>query len=266
MLVSAADNDGASSLSSNPSAIVTTQTVTGNDGQSNNGSASGAGAANGTPASETATLHLKAGKATHCSYNKHALKVIRCSYTKRAITLEGALTTSLGQPIGGATLQVLQQVTGSTTTTLLNQIKTSPNGTFTATIPAGPSRRIKIAYRAYTADPAYAATGSVVESVEAGVELHVNNHYTSPTGTVVFKGRVTGAIPPLGAIVDLLVKYHGQWVTIRTPRTEHDGNFHITYQWQGSTGSYAFLVEIPAGQANYPYTNGHSNTINITST
>jgi hypothetical protein len=60
------------------------------------------------------------------------------------------------------------------------------------------------------------------------------------------------------------VHYRGQWDPIRVPRTNSNGYFHIEYQFQHAIGRFPFLIEIPNGQTNYPYTNGYSNTINIT--
>ncbi len=45
---------------------------------------------------------------------------------------------------------------------------------------------------------------------------------------------------------------------------DHAGTFHAEYQFQGSVGTFPFRAEIPAGQTNFPYTRGYSNTINIT--
>src|SRR5271170_639113 len=66
-------------------------------------STSPTGTPNGTPASETATLHLNGPPA------------INRSYTRRAFKLTGRLTNSQSQPITDATLDVLQQIAGTTT-------------------------------------------------------------------------------------------------------------------------------------------------------
>lgn len=253
VLVSAADNDGKNTQASDVTSVVLAPPA---PPTSPNGP--GTGAANGTPASETPILHLTGSKKLH-------LPNVHLPYAHRAFTFEGTLTDSQGHPIAGATLDVLQQISTSSNLVLVKQVQTGQAGTFTAAIPAGPSRRIEIAYRAFANDPNYTTTATVDETVNAGVQLHVNTHNTTSTGTITLTGKVAGPIPPLGTIVNLLVYYHHQWVTIRTPRTNSHGTFHIPYQFQGATGHFPFQIEIPAGQANFPYASGHSNKINITS-
>lgn len=210
----------------------------------------GAGAQNGTPASESALLQL-AGPAT-----------LSRSYAHRAFTLTGHLANSQGQPIADAILEILQQTTTSSTLQLVKHAQTTATGAFTVAIPAGPSRLIEVAYRAYANDTTYAAQAKMHELVAAGVQLHINTHTTSPTGTIIFSGQVAGPIPHQGTLIELLVHYHGHWEPIRTPNSH--GTFHITYQFEHATGHFPFRIEIPAGQAGYPYTNGYSNTVNIT--
>jgi hypothetical protein len=96
------------------------------------------------------------------------------------------------------------------------------------------------------------------------VQLKTRKPATTPTGTVIFTGKVRGPIPSRGALVQLLVKFHGHWELIRNPRTKPNGSFHLSYQFQGSIGRFPFRIEIPAGQTGFPYACGYSNTIEIT--
>jgi hypothetical protein len=244
-IVTATDNDGASSQDTN--AITTPPTH-----PASTGSPNGQGAANGTPASETALIRL------------NGAAVLHRFYTHRAFLITGTLTDSHGNPIASATLDILQQIATTTTTTILQHVTTSATGTFTALIPRGPSRRITIAYRAHNADPTYTTTATTTETVGAGVKLHITPLTHGPNSTIKITGKVAGPIPPQGTIVDVLVHYHGSWITIRTPRTHHNGTFHLTYQFQNATGTFPFQLAIPAGQATFPYTHGHSNRVPIT--
>jgi hypothetical protein len=137
---------------------------------------------------------------------------------------------------------------------------------------------IEIAYRALSSDTKYAATAQFHETVHATAQLEIGirqttpngrtavsrSHHTTPTGTIVISGKVDGPIPPQGTIIELLVHYLGHWEPIRDPRTNNTGHFHIEYQFQGATGRYPFLIQIPAGQTSYAYTTGYSHTVNIT--
>ena len=209
------------------------------------------GTPNGTPASENATLSLNAPAA------------ITRSYTLRAFTLAGQLTNNESQPIADATLDVLQQIAGTDTLTLIAHATTGLTGSFTLTMPAGPSRLIEIAYRALSTDTSYAATARVREAVQASARLTITTRSKGPTGTIILTGKVVGPIPPQGTIVELLVHYLARWEPFRDPRTNNHGTFHVEYQFQGAIGRFPFRAEIPAGQANYPYTTGYSNTIDI---
>jgi hypothetical protein len=283
-LVTAADNDGtATQPTAATSTILAPQTppstqntpATSNPNNSNNSTPSSAtgpqaagtaatGTANGTPASETATLTVaEATKRLNTNISSRSIAVHR-SFQHRALELAGRLTNNTGQPISGATLDVIQQISGSNTPTLLKHATTGPDGRYTLTIPAGPSRHITIAYQALTSDAGYTATATAAETVAAGVQLTITPLHTSPTGTIELTGVVYGPIPPQGALVQLHVFYHDKWLTIRSPRTNKHGHFHIEYQFEGAIGGFPFQVEIPAGQANFPYTRGYSNKVTIT--
>ncbi|HUH80611.1 MAG TPA: carboxypeptidase-like regulatory domain-containing protein [Solirubrobacteraceae bacterium] len=209
------------------------------------------GSANGLPASESAQLHLNT-----------AARITR-SYTKRTLTITGRLTSSSGQPIANATLDVSEQASGAGSTRVIAHGKTTAGGTFTIKVPGGPSRTITIGYRAYSADPTYAATAVVDETVTAGVQLHVSPRTTSPVGTITLSGRVAGPIPHGGITIELLVRYHHQWQPFRDPHTNSHGAFHVRYQFQGAEGRFPFRAQALRGQAGFPYAAGYSATVDI---
>jgi hypothetical protein len=210
-----------------------------------------AGAPNGTPASQNATIHLH----RHAAFTR--------TYNHRAFKLTGQLTNNQAQPIAGAVLEVLQQTQGTSTPLLIAHATTSAAGMFTIEIPAGPSRLIEVAYKAFTSETAYAATATVRESVSASARLEIIQPSRSPTGTIYFAGKVQGPIPRQGTLVQILVHWHGHWELLRNPRTNSNGYFHAEYQFQGSIGAFPFRAEIPTGQTNFPYTHGYSNSITI---
>jgi hypothetical protein len=185
-------------------------------------------------------------------------------YAHRALTITGRLLSGQGNPIGNANLDVLQQLSGANGLPIVGQVKTSSSGTFTAQVPAGPSRLIEIAYRAWSGDPIYAALATVKEAVAAGVQLKVSPRQTSPHSKIVLTGQVQGPLPKHGVSVELVVHYRGTWQPIRTPlRTDRHGRWHITYQFQGAKGRFPFKATVPAGQAGFPYTTGNSRIVNI---
>jgi hypothetical protein len=211
----------------------------------------GGGSPNGTSASETADIQLGLRRA------------ITRSYTHRAVVIAGRLLDSHGQPIPQATMDVLEQVVGTAMPQLVTHTKTDPDGTFSVRMPAGPSRLIEIAYRAFSGDASYAAVASVRETVQAGVRLRVSTTRTGAEGTIVLSGTVEGPIPPQGAIVDLLVHYRGRWEPFRTPRSNRHGRFRVSYQFQGAVGRFPFRAEVPSGQAGFPFDSGKSQVIYV---
>jgi hypothetical protein len=166
--------------------------------------------------------------------------------------------------IGGATLDVLTQITGEGPLRVITHARTRADGSLAVAVPAGPSRLVQVAYRAFSSDASYAAQAEIQESVGAGVQLSITPRRTSSTGTVILTGRVQGPIPPQGTIVDLLVHYRGHWEPFRTPRTDSNGRFQVIYQFEGGLGRFPFRAEVPAGQAGFPFTDGYSNTVDVT--
>jgi hypothetical protein len=210
----------------------------------------GAGAPNGTGATQNATIRLVVASSISRPFVHSALK------------LTGRLLDSQGHPIGDATLDVIQRARDGASAGTISHAHTRADGSFTATVPTGPSRMIVLAYRAFT-DAGYGAQANIRESVAAGVQLRIAPRRTTPNGTIILTGKVQGPIPPEGALVDLLVHYRRHWEPFRTTRTDRDGHFKVVYQFEGAVGRFPFRAEVPQGQARFPYGNGYSNVIDV---
>ncbi len=158
---------------------------------------------------------------------------------------------------------MLQQADGSRGLKLIGDAKTGATGTFVASAPAGPSRTIEVAYRAFSGDGAYAASARIIESVEAGVQLGISPRRTSAEGAITLTGRVLGPVPPQGVSVDLLVHYRGHWEPFRTPRTDAAGHFTVVYQFEGASGRFPFRAEVPPSQADFSFGRGLSEVVDV---
>jgi len=209
------------------------------------------GARNGTGASRAAQVHLSGGR------------TVTRSFAQRGLRVGGRLQDGQGQPIANATLDVLQRVAYGGRTQLIAQLRTAGDGSFASNLPAGPSRTIEVAYRAFSTDSSYAARATLEESVGAGVALKVSPRRTNPTGMIVLSGRVAGPIPRRGVVVELLVHYLGRWEPFRTPRTDSNGHFSVAYQFQGSVGRFPFRAEVLGGQSGFPYGQGASRAVDV---
>jgi hypothetical protein len=210
-----------------------------------------AGAPNGSNASESATLQLGLPRS------------ISRPFARRALRLPGRLVNSHGAAISGATLAVIEQVVGGGSSQVIAHATTGVDGSFIASVPAGPSRLIEVAYRAFSSDASYATVAGVKETVDAAVRLRVSPTHTGPEGTIVLSGTVEGQIPQQGALVDLLVHYRGRWEPFRTPRTNGHGRFRVVYQFEGGVGRFPFRAEVPGGQAGFPFGSGNSRVVDV---
>lgn len=241
-----------------PSSPADTSTPTAPSGLA--GGITGAGSlgpANGLAASRAAVLRL-------------AARALTRTFAQRAFVLRGQLLDTAGQPISGARLEVLQRPQGSTSSRVIAHATTRGDGSFTVHVPKGPSRLVQVAYRAFALEAGYAAKASVKEAVKASAHLRITPTSTTPSGMIVLTGAVQGPVPRAGALVDLLVFYHGRWVPIpsaskdATVRTDSAGHFTVAYRFQGGTGRFPFRAEMPAGQAGFPYARGYSNKVDVT--
>lgn len=248
VLVNASDNDGLAGAVSPASATV----AAGSAGDVAGFTASGTGAPNGAGASASAQVRL-AGR-----------PAISRPFAQRAIKLAGQLLDSQQHPIAGATLDVLSQSATDSAARLIGHAVTRSDGSFLAVVAGGPSRVIRVAYRAFSGDVGYAADAQLRESVGAGVHLNVSPAQTGSAGTIRLSGAVSGPVPRQGVVVDLLVHYRGQWEPFRTPRTDAGGRFSVAYQFQGSVGRFPFRAAVLGGQSGFPYAGGESRPVYVT--
>jgi hypothetical protein len=248
LLVSASNADGASTLASAPSGVVTGIASLGGPAV-----AEVLGAPNGRGASQQAQVRIREGHL-----------VVR-RYDRRALTLHGALSDVQGNPIAGARLDVLGGPASGAQNALLGQVTTAADGTFSANVAAGPSRRLVIGYRAFTGAGPYSAQAVLTETVSAAVTLRVTPRRTGPGGTITLSGRVAGPLPARGVVVELLVHYRGAWEPFRDPRTSAGGRFSVRYRFEGALGRFPFRAKVLGEQSGFPYATGLSRVVDVQS-
>ena len=158
VLVSASDRDGLSQATSAPTAPVTSPPAS---------SPASAGAANGRGAGEGARIQLNGpGRLTR-------------PFAHSGLTVTGRLVSAAGQPIAGASLEIRERVAGGGER-VLTRAMSAVDGAFAARVPAGPSREIRVAYRAFTLDARDTASALVAEQVSARVVLHITPRRIAP--------------------------------------------------------------------------------------
>jgi len=167
-------------------------------------------------------------------------------------SLSSRLLDGSGAPIPDVRVAILQQVAGNSQMQLIGSTVTRSDGSLTATVPAGPSRLIDLAYRTSESGP-YTTQTEMVENVTAGLRLQITPRHTTPTGTVQFEGQVLGVIPAHGVVVEVLIYYLGEWQPIRTPRTGQNGRLRLNYRFHQATGQFPFRLRVRYEQIGFPY-------------
>ncbi len=212
------------------------------------------GAANGSNANEAAYISLG------------VTSTINRSYNESGVTVTGRLLDPAGHPIGGATLEVLQRVaTAGAPMVKIGLAYTAADGSFTVRIPKGPSRLIRLAYRAFTGEVNYAYTRDITQHVSTSITLQVTPRSIAPHEKVKLTGRVLGGyIGSLPPVVELEVKYLGEWRLLHSVRCHSNGKFEAHYEFLGATGLFPFRARVRASTGR-PYTPGYSTTYAVLS-
>jgi hypothetical protein len=199
---------------------------------------------------------------------RHAVFVLRprrtVSYGKGA-RVRGTLKGANGQPVDGGDLRILvrEDRLGARYVDR-GGVTTGPDGRFQFNAPAGNSRFIRLAYRAYKGDDRYASTSTAALSVRARISARgprrVRRH-----GVATFTGRLVGRpFPPRGVTLDLQIfQPHVGWRVFGTTRTRKNGRFRIRYRFQpASRGRFTFRLRLRPNDA-YPYTRGFSGRMRV---
>ena len=95
---------------------------------------------------------------------------VTTSFSRRRPTLKGTLTRD-GAPIAGALLEVLAKIrVAGANMTKIAEVRTDANGAYSIKAPGGPSRVLRVAYKAYLGDTDYASWTDVSQRVRARVD------------------------------------------------------------------------------------------------
>jgi hypothetical protein len=212
--------------------------------------------ANGTPASRTA--HLTARFRTRTS----GRAVERTIGFGRSARVVGRLVDTTGSPIAGAHLSVTSRLDrlGATERDVAT-VTTNANGRFRWRTTAGPSRLLRIGYRAYRSDERLTAFAELKLGVRPAIALSVRPRQVRNGGRVRFRGRLLGG--PGRARTQVVLEAVGrrgrQRVPVATLRAGRDGRFRFSYRFLRSFAPFTYRFRarlIP--QASYPYAAGAS--------
>jgi hypothetical protein len=199
--------------------------------------------------------------------NRRRVGVLRPSKTVgwgHSARLRGILRNAAGQPIAGAQLHLLvRNLKLGSRYTDRGTVDTGTDGRFSFRIVRGPSRRTRIAYRAYPGDDHLTAKADVTLNTTARITARAPGHVRS-RGTARFRGRLVGRpLPPGGVTLELQAHQPGHgWRTVKTTRTRKGGTFSTRYRFNSASGRFTFRMRLRPSDS-YPYARGTSKPMRV---
>jgi hypothetical protein len=145
-------------------------------------------------------------------------------------------------------------------------VKTRADGRYRWRTTRGPSRFIRIGYRAYKSDASEAASAEVKLGVRPKIAFRVTPRNVKNRGSITFRGRLLGGPGKGGA--QLTIEAVGRDVRSRVPvttlRTDARGRFRFSYRFLRSFApfTYRFRARLMR-QASYPYAGGASRIVTV---
>jgi len=210
---------------------------------------------NGSPASADARLHAQFANGKRratVAYGRHATMVAR-------------LTDQHGRPITGARLQVLTRpLLRGGRLELDAEATTGDDGRVQIAVPRGPSRIVRVEYRAISGDPNPVAATRTWFHVRAQVRLRARPRQVRAGGSIRLTGTLRGRPQSrLGKLIELQARDRGRWRTFTTVRTDSSGRFHHRYRFSPTAhGSFSMRV-IARRDSSYPFATGRSRIVSV---
>jgi hypothetical protein len=216
------------------------------------------GPANGTNASEQATL-----TARWASTSKARLT----SSYGHAHTITGRLTGPGGVPIEGALIDLTATPSYAGAKPIaISSPRTTPNGRFQLRIPAdASSSTLLVAYRSHLADTLPIAERILTLNVRAAITLGVAPHVASVGSKIFFSGLLHGGpVPPAGKQLVLEARSAGsRWIEFDVIRTDARGRFRASYRFRlPGPHTYRFRI-LSKYEADFPFQAGTSNIVEV---
>ena len=132
------------------------------------------------------------------------------------------------------------------------------------TLAAGPSRRVRIAYRAHVGDAKPVTVGKLRLDVRAGVTLKVRPKRVRGGRSIRLAGRLKAAPRTrLGKVITLQARERGRWRDFKSARTQKGGRFSARYRFSaGASGTFPIRA-VARADASYPYATGRSKAVRV---
>jgi hypothetical protein len=180
----------------------------------------------------------------------------------RPTAVRGRVTGASG-PVAGARVCVAAHMPGSgAPERIVATPTTNADGSFTARIPAGPNRKIRVAHWPH-ANRVHERYLSLRSRAIPRLRLRPRPRLTNGE-RVRFEVRLPGPASARRRVV-IEARSGRRWITVASGRTTASGSWRGDYRFRSTTGSrrYAFRARVPK-QPGYPYEAGRSATRRIT--
>ncbi|MDX6610311.1 MAG: hypothetical protein QOF85_2236 [Solirubrobacterales bacterium] len=181
-----------------------------------------------------------------------------------AAALTGQLLDADGAGLSGRTLRIVSRPSrGALGRARVDTVQTGPHGGFQLRLPAGPSRRIAVAFPGDTRLEA-AERSPLTLRVRSGVEFHVAPRELPTGASVDFSGRVRSLGAPLPRRGKLVaIQYYESaakhWRPVLVTRSDHAGRFHAAYRFRYISGSASIRLRAAVlPEERWPYAPGAS--------
>jgi hypothetical protein len=187
-------------------------------------------------------------------------------FGKRGVVV-GRLVNGAGAPIAGAEVAVHTRLDRlGARERIATTVRTGADGRFRWKVSRGPSRFIRVAYRAYKSDVGESASAEVRLGVRPRIALSVRPRHVRNRGRIAFRGRLVGGPGKGGAqlTIEAVGRSVRQRVPVTTLRTDRRGRFRFSYRFLRSFApfTYRFRARLMR-QASYPYAGGASRIVSV---
>jgi hypothetical protein len=184
-------------------------------------------------------------------------------------SVSGWLGTSTGVAVARARVAIMTVSNdGRGAFKLAATAKTGSDGFWSAHLPPGPSRLVKVVYEG-SADLRPVSSAPVQLNVPARIALSANRRRLPWSGTVTLRGRLLGGhVPSDGVALQLVIRlaHRKQPYEPVSFRTDARGQFTVRWSWAAGSGVVRepFAVRMIATEGDYPFVASRSRWIPIT--
>jgi hypothetical protein len=142
---------------------------------------------------------------------------------------------------------------------------TGAGGAYLLAVPGGPSRRLRVGYRAHPTDPLLACSRTLRLRTPARLTFRATPHAVAAGRRLRLSGRLRGGrVPARGKTVELQAFERGHWRTFKTARAHRGRRFTAHYRFSsGSVGRSFRMRALVRPDALYPFSKGHSRVVRV---